>query len=338
MLTVIQIVAILQGLFLGFSLYQRKHEYKNPIFWIFMGCIVSVILFAIGDDDYNLLVDNANWVFFHEPLMITFFFLFIRYSGDDNARFDKFDLLFFLPFCINLIIEALLLSENFEGNFYLQAIAELIEIGFIAMLFYCIYDVIKNKKEKWLLAFLIPFSVIFVVDEIAFLFFDSTGSILSLDSYGIILFSVFLFYFVTYKLIIAPKDVLPSNETKYKSSNLSKAEAESIEKELNNLLKEEKIFKNQKIDANEVAAQLGITRQRLSEVLNVHMSIRFQDLLNKYRVEEFIKCLHNEDYKNYTLLGIATEVGFSSKSSFNSTFKKIMGLTPSQYKKQKMEV
>ena len=99
---------------------------------------------------------------------------------------------------------------------------------------------------------------------------------------------------------------------------------------------EKQIFKNQKLNVNEVANQLGIPRQHLSEILNVHMGVRFQDLLNQYRVEEFIKCLHQENYKNYTLLGIATEVGFSSKSSFNSTFKKLKGVTPSQYKKQNL--
>ena len=98
----------------------------------------------------------------------------------------------------------------------------------------------------------------------------------------------------------------------------------------------QQIFKNPKLNVNEVAHQLGISRQQLSEILNVHMEVRFQDLLNQYRVEAFINCLHQEHYKNYTLLAIANEVGFSSKSSFNATFKKLKGLTPSQYKKQNM--
>ena len=96
---------------------------------------------------------------------------------------------------------------------------------------------------------------------------------------------------------------------------------------------EEKLFKNYKLTANDVAKQLNIPRQHLSEILNVHMKTGFQDFLNQYRVEEFIACLQNETYNNYTLLGIANEVGFSSKSSFNTIFKKLKGMTPSQYKK-----
>ena len=99
---------------------------------------------------------------------------------------------------------------------------------------------------------------------------------------------------------------------------------------------EKKLFKNQKVNANEIAKQLGIQRQQLSEILNIHMGVRFQDYVNQFRVEEFIKCLNQENYKNYTLLGIAKEVGFSSKSSFNATFKKLKGVTPSHYKKEEI--
>lgn len=79
---------------------------------------------------------------------------------------------------------------------------------------------------------------------------------------------------------------------------------------------------------------MGIPRQHLSEVLNIHMKTSFQDYINKCRVEEFAKSLKEEKYKNYTLMGITNEVGFKSKSSFNTTFKKIKGVTPSEFKKQ----
>jgi AraC-like DNA-binding protein len=55
--------------------------------------------------------------------------------------------------------------------------------------------------------------------------------------------------------------------------------------------------------------------------------------MNKYRAEEFVECLKDEKFKNYSIMGIANEVGFKSKSSFNTTFKKIYGVTPSEFKK-----
>lgn len=326
----------MQGLFLGFTLFQRRRDYKRPIFGLFIGCIVSVILFSIGDDDYNLVVDDSKWYFFHEPLMITFFFIFIRYSNTEKDSFNKYDLLFFLPYLIYVVFETLLNLNYFEDNLKVGIYDETIELSFLGMLLYSIYEIVINRKNKWLLAFIIPFTFIYFVDTLSSLFSNSDESILSLDSYGIFLIAVFLFYFVSYKLIIAPTDILPILDNKYKTSKLSKATAESVKKELIRLMTEEKLFKNQKLTVNEVAKRLGITRQHLSEVLNVHMGLRFQDLLNQYRVEEFVKCLHENEYKNYTIFGIATEAGFSSKSSFNSTFKKLKGITPSQYKKQNL--
>ncbi len=330
MLTIIQITAILQGIFVGFALFQKRQEYKKPIFWLFIGGIVSTVLFAIGDDDYNLILSDVNWFFFHEPLMITFFFLFIRYSDANREVFNKLDAVFFLPYLLNIVFEV---SNYLRDSLILKVGATLTELCFIVMLLYSIYDIVKSKKEKWLLVFLIPFTLIFTTDEISYWVSDSHIFFLPLDSYGIFLMTIFLFYFVTYKLIIAPKEILPTANNKYKLSNLSKTEVESIKRELNRLMTEEQLFKNQKLNVNDIATQLGISRQRLSEVLNVHMGMRFQDFLNQHRVEAFIKCLEEDSYKNFTLLGIATEVGFSSKSSFNSTFKKLKGVTPSQYKK-----
>jgi len=111
------------------------------------------------------------------------------------------------------------------------------------------------------------------------------------------------------------------------------SEIESIKKDLKRIMEDEKLYVNQKLTVNEVAQKLGISRQRLSEILNAHLNMRFQDLLNQYRVEAFINCLNKKEFEHYTLFGIATEVGFSSKSSFNAIFKKVKGLTPSGYKK-----
>lgn len=95
----------------------------------------------------------------------------------------------------------------------------------------------------------------------------------------------------------------------------------------------EKFYLNNKLSIQDVAVKIEVPRQYLSEVLNLHLNISFQDFVNNYRVEEFIDRLQKDQNKHFTLLGIAMDVGFSSKSSFNTTFKRIKGLTPTQYKK-----
>jgi AraC-like DNA-binding protein len=292
-------------------------------------------LYAIGDDDYNLFIDDSDWFVFHDTLIISFFFLFVRYYKSGKDEFNKIDLWFFTPYLLTVAYKTIDTYESIEENSILMVAHEIIELTFLGMLIYAIYDIIKKKKEKWLLVFIIPLTIIFTIDEFMYLLTKSNESPYFLDSYGIILATIFLFYYVLYKLIIAPKDVLPKSDySKYKTSSLNAENIETNKSELLRLMNEEKLFKNNKLTVNDVAKQLNIPRQHLSEILNVHMKIGFQDLLNQYRVEEFIECLNSETHKNYTLLGIANEVGFSSKSSFNTTFKKLKGMTPSKYKRQ----
>ncbi|GFD83127.1 helix-turn-helix domain-containing protein [Tenacibaculum sp. SSH1-16] len=334
MLKTIQIAALLQGMFLLFILFQRKKEYNKVNFWLLFSFVVSALLFTIGDDNYNLFTENSNWFFFHEPLIITTFFLFVHYHKSDKKKVDKKVFLFFTPYLLNILIH---FSEEFSAlsnNLIFIILEEVIEFIFIGILIYTIYDIIKNNKEKWLLFFIIPFSFIFIISEFNFLLTKSHDAPYFLDSYGTILIIIFLFYFVLYKLIITPKSILPKHQSNsYKSTNLNNTSITHLKAALHRLIVEEKWFKYQKITVDEVAKELGVPRQQISEVLNIHMKTGFQDFLNKNRVEEFITCLKKDSYKNYTLLAIAYEVGFSSKSSFNTIFKKLKGITPSQYKK-----
>ena len=334
MLVVVQIISILQGIFLLVALYKKRKDYQLPVFSLFCGCIISIVLFSFGDDDYNLLFEESKWFLFHEPLIVSFIFLFVRYSNTNKKRIEKLDILFFIPFALYAGFEYLSNSGQYSTG-YVEVISDLLELSFILMLLYAMYLVFRLEKNKWLLIFLIPFTLIYGVDAITGFYSETDHAPWSLDSYGVMLSSVFLFYIVSYKLIIAPDDLLPAVEnSKYRASRLSKSQIATITNELNRLMGEEKIFTNQKLSVEDVAKRIGIPRQQLSEVLNVHMGIRFQDLLNQYRIEEFIECLESNNYSNYTIFGIASEVGFSSKSSFNAIFKKLKGMTPSQYSKE----
>ncbi len=335
MLKTIQIIALFQGVFLIFILFQHREKYKSIDFSLLLGSLISVLLFSLGDDEYNLFVDNADWFFFHDTLIITFFFLFVRYHKTNKSTFQKKDYMFFIPFLLSCIFHFLETNGIFPRNTFFQIVSEIIEGLFLAMLVYMIFDIINKKKEKWLLLFVIPLTIIFVIDEFTYLLTQSNESPFSLDSYGIIFMAIFLFYYVLYKLIISPTEVLAKTDTvKYKSSNLTNDSILKIKKQLNQLMNEEKIFKNQKLSVDDVAKELNVPRQKVSEVLNAHMKISFQDFLNEYRVNEFVSNLPLKKYKNYTLLAIAYESGFSSKSTFNTVFKKLKGTTPSKFRKE----
>jgi AraC-like DNA-binding protein len=207
-------------------------------------------------------------------------------------------------------------------------------VSLLVYLGYTIYDIIKNKKERWMLLFIVPYALLNLIDGISFFITKSHDNFFFLESYGIIGLSTILLYMILFKLVVSPKSVLPKADTRaYKTSSLTKSKAEVYKKEFLRLMDKEKLFTISNITIDQVAQKMGISRQYLSEVLNVYLKSNFQDYMNKYRVEEFVESLKDDKFRNYSIMGIANEVGFKSKSSFNTTFKKIYGVTPSEFKK-----
>ena len=119
----------------------------------------------------------------------------------------------------------------------------------------------------------------------------------------------------------------------YKKSGLNEKVAEKIISSVNNLMEEEKLYLNSQLSLSELSEKVGVSTHNLSEVINTKLGKNFYDFVNSFRIEEVIKMLKDKKYLNYSLLGIGYEAGFSSKSAFYSSFKKITGSTPTQYRK-----
>lgn len=120
---------------------------------------------------------------------------------------------------------------------------------------------------------------------------------------------------------------------KYEKSGLQKEVADKIHRDLNKVMKEKKVFKNEELSLSELAQQLGIHPNNLSQVINTYENKNFYDYVNTLRVEEFKALVLSPENNNYTLLSLAFECGFNSKTSFNRNFKKITGESPSAYLK-----
>jgi AraC-like DNA-binding protein len=92
-----------------------------------------------------------------------------------------------------------------------------------------------------------------------------------------------------------------------------------------------KPYINPKLTLNELADSLNMNAYILSKVINDGFNKNFFDFINSYRIDEFKQLLQTSKYQNYTLLSIAFEVGFNSKTAFNRSFKKLTNKTPSEY-------
>ena len=112
MLKTIQIIALLQGLFVLFVLYNNRKSYKNTTFWLLFGSLFSIVLYIIGDDKNNLFVENTDWFLFDNTLFVTFLFLFFKYYKNNIEKFVKSDYYFFIPNIIYLILEVIEINLN----------------------------------------------------------------------------------------------------------------------------------------------------------------------------------------------------------------------------------
>ena len=119
---------------------------------------------------------------------------------------------------------------------------------------------------------------------------------------------------------------------KYKTSGLTESASASIKKKLERLLQEERVYQENELHLDDLAAYLDISRHQLSQVINEHYGVNFFDFINKYRVEHVMRLLADPSYKQSTLMQIAYEAGFNTKVTFNRCFKKETGLTPSAYR------
>lgn len=137
------------------------------------------------------------------------------------------------------------------------------------------------------------------------------------------------------KEILLPKIQAKSEKIKYEKNRLSDGEIDSIHKRLKELMDGEKLYKNPEISLSEVAQKIPVHPNVLSQVINTVEQKNFYDYINFQRVEEFQRIVLQLKSNQFTLLSLAFESGFNSKTSFNRNFKKITKITPSEFLRQK---
>jgi AraC-like DNA-binding protein len=103
-------------------------------------------------------------------------------------------------------------------------------------------------------------------------------------------------------------------------------------RELIAAIERERLFLEPELRLDDLARAAGTSRHKASEAINKGLGASFFDLVNGYRVEEFKRLCVDEARRSDKIMTLALESGFNSKPSFNLVFKKMTGMTPSQYR------
>jgi AraC-like DNA-binding protein len=137
--------------------------------------------------------------------------------------------------------------------------------------------------------------------------------------------------------ISIPVEAAHAEKRKYAKSGLNQENALEVHQRLRDLMQAEKRYREPELSLLDLAARLDIHPNYLSQVINEQEGMNFYDYINGLRIEEFKNLAASPQKQQYTLLALAYECGFNSKTAFNRVFKKNVGLPPSEYLKTLQE-
>jgi AraC-like DNA-binding protein len=196
----------------------------------------------------------------------------------------------------------------------------------------------NRQNARWLRNFSFLFLSLLVANlAIQFIFF-SLGLDATQFEYVLVALFAIAFHFLGYHILrdlpeIPQVSIIRSPE-KYRYSPLNHQQLVHYEKQLISVMKDKRPFLDPELRQATLANYLGISTAYLSQLLNEQMNTTFYEFVNGYRIETVKKRLQQKEFAQYTLLAIGLDAGFANKTSFNRTFKKFTGMTPSQFAKQ----
>jgi AraC-like DNA-binding protein len=115
-------------------------------------------------------------------------------------------------------------------------------------------------------------------------------------------------------------------------------EKEKIVQAAQHYMQNGKPWMEPELTVNQLASRLSLKPRMLSQAVNDILGQNFYDFINRYRIEEASRLLTNPKDDKITILEVLYEVGFNSKSSFNTLFKKYTGLTPTAFRQKNSRV
>jgi AraC-like DNA-binding protein len=326
--------------------------------WLFSLAInILFIIFAKSVDNDYLKVFQVSFTLTHGA----FLYLYARKLSTESAKFYKTDFLHFVPFSICIIFGVIAVYFKIHAQSIINVIAVGGVISGLSYIFVTIHDLFKHRnhiKDKfsytekinlnWLIHLSIGLFIIWIGGSLA-------GILLRFFQYNIplvwlfVVIPMFIFYIGFYgikqNIIYSNKkdsyneidnssNIKLENSDKYKKSRLQEQFMETINNKLINAMEKEHLFLNPTLTLSELSKQIKTPSHHITQTLNEYIHKSFYDFVNYYRVEEFKRRVFESENKSFSLLGIAYDCGFNSKSSFNRIFKKHTGQSPSEYKKE----
>jgi AraC-like DNA-binding protein len=362
-LAILNLFGAAQGVLLTLALLSGKDAARLPV-RILAALTLTLSIIVSGavllSSKYVFVFPHLSrvhhpFVFLAGPLV----YLYIRALTAPEKRFAKRDFLHFIPFALCLtyllpyyfksgaaklqVLGSEYVQESFGNWYYFRS--ALFITQFLVYLVLIILTLIKysqsvkvrdqphDKAVLFEVRFFVIASLVLWLGAIARYALDTDGTSNLLVPLGGSILVYAMAYLRMRRLGTAnrEKDELPAK--KYEGSVLTEERSARYLNKLLHLMENEQPFTDGDLSIQTLAEKLSIPAPHLSQTINECLGKTFPDFINSYRIEEVKKRLLDPAKKHYTVLAIAEEVGFNSKSSFNDVFKRYVGMTPSEFRK-----
>jgi AraC-like DNA-binding protein len=331
----------------------------NFAFGIFMllwsGYWVLDILKICGFSPGPLLIFSVYSVLIFTPL---FLFFSVVFFINPNYQFGKRDLVCFVIPAIYLIV-----LFNSEYNKVLHILAMLIVIAhnlpYIGIIYYKIrkhqkrIEIISSNTESINLQWLIKLSFLLFITIIITVCYELFNTFIYKMHQNLAMDLLFLFIvYSTFYHVLRQKEIYPvskiqlddllsieleAEEKTEKKKLIPDEDFESLKQKLLTLIETQKPYLEGDLNLLKLSELIGISTHQLSYLLNNGFNENFFQFVNKYRVQHAKELLISDSYNKLSVLGIAFDSGFNSKTAFNTFFKKTVGVTPSEFRKNQSE-
>jgi len=349
------------------------NQLSNRILAVFLSVtafdISNFIFTSFYGAHLNLDMFRANFSVLTAPILY-FYVKSIVYS---DLKFKAKDFLHAIPFIIVCLIfiprfhlegdfAKMAFYNNHEPSFevlFVHVVLYLQMFIYLALIFNKLnrykltvlnnYSDIETLNKQWLnnfmMVFLIDFTIVLARNIIKFTELQGLLNLLTTLMMAVTLFFV---CWILWQALHNPSifqginSKVKSLEPKKRPQNQSDVvivdvnEAQRVLSTIKCHMSLNKPYLNPSLNIDTLAEQLNIPALKISTVLNHHLGQHFFDFINSYRVKEAADILSLKSNKQKAILEILLEVGFNSKSSFNTAFKKHLAMTPSQYRKERL--
>ncbi len=371
LVTILIFLGVVQAFFLAASFTHRRYEtVSNLYFGLLLFAVAAIILeILLGYSGYITRV--IHLVDFSEPFNFTLgplLYLAIR-TRLGAEPFSRRQLVHLIPFALYAIyhIPYMMQSGDFKETAWLEAwraqdtdaigavtaidvdplrirrvVAELTIFHasiYIVASIRVLADAFRaqglplSSKADPELAFWRRFVLQFLALLVVVAFVKSTFPA-DLGDYIIAVIGTVIIYVTSIGVVGRSSLFRPArtDSRKYEKSALTSERRDAVLERLDAIMKEDKPYLQPALTLAELAATVNVSAHHLSQVLNEGAGRTFHEYLGRHRVEEAMRLLSGPDRDTLRIEDIAARVGYYSKSSFNTAFRKIAGVTPSRYR------